>query len=126
MAKGTFYISLGPEVHFQVQTANQTFYTGDQVSLEAIQGGRLDLELCPTSLPVLQAFDLRDLQVVVWNNRRPVAVSDTIESLKAPTRIKLDLGEALEAGYLRYEVLGQYRGQDQVKVVIGNPIYIAE
>ncbi|EKU93912.1 Histidinol phosphatase and related hydrolases of the PHP family [Alloiococcus otitis] len=126
LAKGAFYISLGPEVHFQIDTAHQTVHIGDQVSLETIQGGCLDLELCPTSLPALQAFDLRDLQVVVWNNRRQVLVSDTIESLKAPTRIKLDLGEALEAGYLRYEVLGQYRGQDQVKVVIGNPIYIAE
>lgn len=126
LAKGAFYISLGPEVHFQITNQGQSFHMGDRVSLEAVQGSEINLDLLPTSLPALKDFSLTDIQVVVWNNGKEVVKSNPIPCLDQIKSLSFNLGSMLDSGHLRFEVVGRYRGQDEVKVVVGNPIYLED
>lgn len=125
LRQGTYYITLGPTVKFIINQEDQSYYMGDRVSKTDLVNAHLQLELMPTELADLKQFDVTNAYVTVWNNTDLLYKSEKVDLLSDPMMIDFDLPE-LEAGFLRFEVRGDFKQTPNTLIVSGNPIYLKD
>jgi hypothetical protein len=124
LADGHFYITLGPEVRFTIKQGKDIFYMGDNVSLNDLKNAEVEIKISQTTITTLKQFSVNNFEIQLWNNNEKIYSSGNHTTLSGSCEMNYQLPNNLKTGYLRYEVVGQYRGDKNSKIVIGNPIYI--
>ena len=120
LALGHFYITLGPKLKFQFNH----YQMGDTMSLSDCEKASFVVEVLPTEIHDLQPFVTKDWTVKIWNNHTCLYESPLQKELTQRMIFESDVSHPLNEGYVRVELIGTYRNQENTRIVIGNPIYI--
>lgn len=126
LQNGQYYITLGPTAYFTVENKDLLFQMGDRVHYSMLEEGKILMTIKPTELEALKDFELENIYILVWNNDQLIFQSETNKELSGELTSNFTLPNNLSAGYLRFEVRGDYRGTKDTPIIVGNPIYLRE
>ncbi|MBZ6527878.1 CehA/McbA family metallohydrolase [Aerococcaceae bacterium DSM 111021] len=124
LRKGRYYITLGPTAHFNIENKNIIFQMGDRVHHSMLEQGSVSVNLKSTELEALKGFELNNIYLSLWNNDQLIYKSEVNKELSEELALRFTLPDNLSAGYLRFEVRGDFRGVKDTPIIVGNPIYL--
>lgn len=124
LRNGRYYVTLGPVVQFNIENKNLLFLMGDRVHHSMLESGLVSVTLKPTELEALKAFSVENYYLTLWNNDHLIYQSEKVQDLSEEMSWNFTLPEAIEPGYFRVEIRGDFRGTKDTPIVVGNPIYL--
>lgn len=124
LENGHFYITLGPTVEFYISNGEKTFHAGDQAEKRWIHNQEAFFSIAPADIEQLKQFPVNDYQLTLWNNDKAIYRTDKVPILDQEKGYTFVLPDELDSGVIRYEVTGNFDGEEDVRIVIGNPIYV--
>lgn len=116
LRKGSMYVSLGPKVEIVIEKDGLQFFLGDTVPSGE---GILKVRILETEIRTLKIFNFSVDEVRVISKENII-----FESYCNSIHDELSIPVTLERGYIRVELLGTGKGDDNLKLIITNPIYI--
>lgn len=113
LEKGSFYITLGPQMNLSIKQNGAMYYMGD-----SIKPGKTELYFEPLNgiNTFLKRFSPEMQLIKIYNNSRLVE--------KTVVEGKQSFSLNLEKGYIRIEVWGKIKDKENELLIISNPIYI--
>ena len=124
LRNGRYYVTLGPVVQFNIENKNLLFLMGDRVHHSMLESGLVSVTLKPTELEALKAFSVENCYLTLWNNNQLIYQSEEVQDVSEEMSWNCTLPDAIEPGYFRFEIRGEFRGTKDTPIVVGNPIYL--
>lgn len=127
LEKGRFYITLGPTSQFYMKDQpEETVQMGGVVNLSTASFTDFSFEIAPAEIEWLKKFSVSDTTFTLYNNRDTLYEENFPGKLKEIQKRHVKLNEELKPGYLRYELTGTIENNEQVRLIISNPIYLED
>ncbi|MEC6748259.1 CehA/McbA family metallohydrolase [Marinilactibacillus sp. XAAS-LB27] len=116
LKKGSMYITLAPRLEWTLTSQNIDYSFGDRVPEGTYT---ISVSCLEPSLPLLKELDIEPKRILVIQNEM---IIEEIELSKTSASFRFD--KTLASGYVRVEIIGRYQNEEDIRLTIGNPVYL--